>query len=143
MKPLKKMALVDDDEVFVFLTRKAIEKSNLVEVIKVFGNGLEALNFLKENSEHPEVLPELILLDLSMPIMDGWQFLDEFVKLNPRINRTIVIYICSSSISPRDIIKAREICAVSDYIIKPVTKEKLVEIIEKSLTEEEFDYQEY
>ena len=134
MKPLKKMALVDDDEVFVFLTRKAIEKSNLIEVIKVFGNGLEALSFLKENSNNPEELPEIILLDLCMPIMDGWQFLDEFVNLNPRIGIGILIYICSSSISPDDIVKANEISAVSGYIIKPITKEKMVEIIEKSLS---------
>lgn len=129
MKPVKKLAVVDDDEIFVFLTKKTIEQTNLVEVIKVFGNGLDALNFLKENENSPNSLPEIILLDLSMPIMDGWQFLEEYVKLHPRVGRKITIYICSSSISPDDINRAKEISAVTDYIIKPISKEKLIDII--------------
>ena len=140
MRLLKKMTLIDDDEIFVFLTKKAIEKSQLVEVVKVFGNGLDALNYLKKNVKHPEALPEIIVLDLSMPIMDGWQFLEEFVEISPRIDRAIMIYICSSSISPDDIAKAHQISSVSDYIIKPVTKEKLIEIIEKSILSEELNH---
>ncbi len=131
MGTIKKLVVIDDDEVFTFLTTKAIEKTQLVDDIKVFHNGLEALNFLKENENNLEELPEVILLDLSMPIMDGWQFLDEFVKLNPKIGKKIVIYVCSSSISPDDIKKAKEISTVSDYIIKPVSKEMLAEIIKK------------
>ncbi len=129
MKKIKKIALVDDDEIFVFLTSKTIENTHLVDMIKVFGNGLEAINFLKQNLEKPDLLPEIIFLDLSMPIMDGWQFLEEFVKMNPKIGREIVIYICSSSISPDDIKRAKAISAVSDYIVKPISKDKLVEIL--------------
>ena len=76
MKTIKNLTLIDDDDIFVFLTKKAIESTNLVELIKVFGNGLDAINFLKENSDDVDSLPEVILLDLSMPIMDGWQFLE-------------------------------------------------------------------
>jgi CheY-like chemotaxis protein len=89
------------------------------------------LNFLKKNINNTEALPEIILLDLSMPVMDGWQFLDEFVMLNPRVGKKITIYICTSSISPDDLNKAKSISAVSDYIIKPVSKEKLIEVIEQ------------
>ena len=131
MKHIKKVALVDDDEIFVFLTSKTIENTHLVDIIKVFGNGLDAINFLKDNLDNPESLPEIIFLDLSMPVMDGWQFLEEFVKMNPKLGRKIVIYICSSSISPDDIKKAKAISAVSDYIIKPISKEKLVEILKE------------
>lgn len=129
MKAKKSLTLVDDDEVFVFLTRKTIEQSNLVELIKIFSNGLDALNFLQENKDNPEALPEIILLDLSMPIMNGWQFLDEFTKLNPKIGKEITIYICTSSISPDDIRRANSINEVSDYIIKPVTTDKLMNIL--------------
>ncbi|HCN37141.1 MAG TPA: response regulator [Saprospiraceae bacterium] len=131
MNHIKQLTLVDDDELFVYLTTKAIEKTNLVELIKVFGNGLDAINYLKEFKDNPHALPEVILLDLSMPIMDGWQFLDEFIKLNPRIGKDITIYICSSSISPDDISRAKSISEVTDYVIKPLTKDKFIDMIKR------------
>jgi CheY-like chemotaxis protein len=131
MSPIKTLTLVDDDDVFVFLTTKTIEQTNLVDLIKVFGNGLDALNFLKENKNNVDALPEIILLDLSMPIMNGWQFLEEYTKLNPTIGKKITIYICSSSISPDDVTRAKTISEVSDYIIKPITKDKLIDLIKK------------
>ena len=129
MKQIKKITLIDDDDIFVFLTKKTIELTKLVELIQVFENGLDALNFLKENKYNIDSLPEIILLDLSMPIMNGWQFLDEYIKLNPYIGKKITIYICSSSISHDDITRAKAINAVSDYIIKPINKGKLIELI--------------
>lgn len=131
MTTLKTLTLVDDDDIFVFLTTKIIEQTNLVDLIKVFGNGLDAINFLKENKNNVDALPDIILLDLSMPIMNGWQFLEEYTKLNPTIGKKITIYICSSSISPDDITRAKTISEVSDYIIKPITKDKLIDLIKK------------
>lgn len=129
MTTLKQLTLVDDDEVFVFLTTRMLEKYQLVDLIKIFDNGYEALVFIKENMDNIKSLPDIILLDLSMPIMDGWQFLDEFVKINPKIGKKITVFICSSSISPDDVARAKAINAVSDFIIKPMTKEKLIEMI--------------
>lgn len=129
MNKIKTLALVDDDAVFVYLTKIAIEETNLVDLIKVFENGLEAITFLEENKDNLAVLPEVILLDLSMPIMNGWQFLEEFVMLNPSIGKKITIYVCSSSISPDDVNKAKSISEVTDFIVKPITKEKLIEAI--------------
>jgi CheY-like chemotaxis protein len=129
MNQIKTLTLVDDDDIFVFLTKKVVEQTKLVDLIKVFGNGLDALNFLKENRHNVDVLPEIILLDLSMPIMNGWQFLEEYAKLNPTIGKKITIYICSSSISHDDITRAKAINEVSDYIIKPITKNKLIDLI--------------
>lgn len=131
MTTLKNLTLVDDDDIFVFLTTKIIEQTNLVDLIKVFGNGLDAINFLKENKNNVDALPDIILLDLSMPIMNGWQFLEKYNKLNPTIGKKITIYICSSSISPDDITRAKTISEVSDYIIKPITKDKLIDLIKK------------
>lgn len=129
MRKIKNIALIDDDDTFVFLTKKVIEQTNLVEQIKVFGNGRDAINFLKENSGNPDLLPEIILLDLNMPIMDGWQFLEDYILLKPKIGKKITIYIISSSISPHDIERAKGINAVSDFIIKPVTKEKFIALL--------------
>lgn len=131
MTTLKTLTIVDDDDIFVFLTTKIIEQTNLVDLIKVFGNGLDAINFLKENKNNVDALPDIILLDLSMPIMNGWQFLEEYNKLNPTIGKKITIYICSSSISPDDITRAKTISEVSDFIIKPITKDKLIDLIKK------------
>lgn len=131
MNKIKNLTLVDDDDVFVLLTKIAIKKTNLVDQIMVFSNGLEALMFLKEKKHQEDALPEIILLDLSMPIMDGWQFLEKFSKLHPKLIKKVTIYICSSSISPRDILRAKTINEVSDYIIKPITKDKLKDIIHR------------
>lgn len=131
MKLIKTIAIIDDDDIFVYITKKAVEQINIVEQIKVFGNGKDAIDYLKENCCKPDLLPEIILLDLSMPIMDGWQFLDEYTKIKPKIGKKITIYIVTSSISPEDMRKAKNIDAVSDFIIKPITKDKLIEIIKK------------
>ena len=126
---IKQLVLVDDDEVYVYLTRRMIEETHLVDLVKVFRNGLEAINFLKSNVDHPDDLPEVIFLDLSMPVMDGWQFLKEFILLKPHIGRKIVVYIVTSSISPEDIARSQAISEVSDYLIKPVSKEQFIALI--------------
>jgi CheY-like chemotaxis protein len=131
MNKVKTLGIVDDDEIYTFLIKKSIEQTNFVETIKVFHNGLDAIDFLKKNAANYDSLPEIILLDLSMPIMDGWEFLEEYILLSPKLGRKITIYIISSSISPYDIAKAKSISFVSDFIIKPVSKEKLIEIFKK------------
>ena len=75
----------------------------------------------------PETLPEVILLDLSMPVMDGWQFLDEFTKV--KIEKKITIYIVSSSIDPMDYERAKSYNDIQNYIIKPVQTEDLKSIL--------------
>ncbi|WP_162418354.1 response regulator [Cyclobacterium roseum] len=131
MSSIKNLTLIDDDEVFIYLTRKTLNKTNLVDHIRVFENGLEALNFIKNNLDNQDELPEVIFLDLSMPIMDGWQFLQEFSKLKLDPKKTITIYICSSSISPDDVARAKSNSEVSDFIFKPITAEKLYDIVDR------------
>ena len=129
MRTLKKIALVDDDKLFVFLTKKNIEKTEKAEDVKVFENGLKALNFFKENKNKKDVLPDVIFLDLSMPVLDGWQFLEEYTKISDEIAKQITIYVCSSSISHDDIIRAKAISEVSDYIIKPLSTERMLDLL--------------
>lgn len=130
MKNIKNLTLIDDDEIFVYLTKKTILQTSLVERIHNFDNGQDALDFLKDHQEDPDKLPEVILLDLNMPIMDGWQFLKEFTKLKPLVKNMIRIYICTSSISPDDASRVNEIKDVSDFIIKPFSTDKLREMIQ-------------
>ena len=133
MKKVKILGIVDDDKIYTFLVERTIEQTNLVDLIKVFGNGLDAIDFLKKNADNPDSLPEIILLDLSMPVMDGWEFIEEYMLLSPKLGRMITIYIVSSSISPHDIAKAKSISSVTDFIIKPISKENLIEIFKKLL----------
>ncbi len=129
MNQLKNILLVDDDDVYVFLTKIIIEETELVDRISVFGNGKSAIEFLEKNANDLSQLPEIILLDLSMPILDGWGFLEEYILLKPKLGKKITIYIISSSISPHDLKRAKEISEVSDFIIKPISKMKFVEMI--------------
>ena len=129
MNKIKNLTIIDDDDLYVMLIKMNIELTKLVEKTEVFVNGLEAINFLKENANNINELPDIILLDINMPIMHGWQFLSEYIKLNPLARKKITIYVCSSSISPDDIARAKSISEVSDYIIKPVSKEKLTNLL--------------
>lgn len=129
MDPVKTIYIIDDDKLFVFLTRKSIEETNMTTEIKEFGDGQMAIDELKKIAGHPDVLPDIIFLDLSMPVMDGWEFLKEYSALEPKIGKKIKLYIFSSSISPHDIERANGIGAVTDFIIKPLSKEKFIEVI--------------
>ncbi|MCD6013494.1 MAG: transcriptional regulator [Flavipsychrobacter sp.] len=129
MNPVKTIYIIDDDKLFVFLTRKSIEETNLVADIKEFGDGQVAIENLKKIAGDTEQLPDIIFLDLSMPVMDGWEFLKEYITLEPKIDKKIKLYIFSSSISPHDIERANSIGVVTDFIIKPLSKEKFIEVI--------------
>ena len=129
MKSIKKLFLVDDDEVFTFLTKRTIEETQLVDQIKIFSNGQDAIDFLEKAAGDKELLPEVILLDINMPILDGWGFLEEFILLKPSIGKKITIYVVSTSISPYDLERAKNIAEVSDFIIKPITKTGLINIL--------------
>jgi CheY-like chemotaxis protein len=129
---LNRILLIEDDATFVFITKKIISKANFTGELKVFGNGQEGINYLTSIANDSELLPEVIFLDLAMPIMDGWGFLEEYMLLLPKLKRNITIYIVSSSVSPHDVERARNISIVSDFIVKPISQELFLEII-KSL----------
>jgi CheY-like chemotaxis protein len=119
--------LVDDDKLFIFLTKKTIKATEVITNIKEFGAGLEAISYLKEIAGNAELLPDLILLDLSMPVMDGWEFLEEYMQL--QLEKKIKLYIFTSSISPHDVERARSIGVVSDFIVKPLDRDQIFQIL--------------
>lgn len=125
MKVINKTCIIDDDEIYIFGTKRLIENNKFSKDITVYKNGLEALNHLQKEIID---LPNVILLDLNMPIMDGWQFLDAFSKLN--ISKEVAIFIVSSSVNQSDLIKAKSYSIVKDYLVKPLK----VSSFEKILT---------
>ena len=134
-KKVENVCIIDDDLIYQFLAKEEIEYTNLVGKIMFFDDGEKALNFIKTVLDNDEIsaLPDVIFLDINMPIMDGWQFLEEYILLKPRIGKKIVIYIVSSSIDMRDLDRARSISDISDYIIKPISNQRLVNIFTELL----------
>ena len=124
------LSLVDDDEIYQYGFRRTVELSNFAKKILIFSDGEEAINFLVDNIANASKLPDAIFLDINMPIMNGFEFMEEYIKLKPRVGKKITIYMVSSSIDPADIKRAKSISELSDYIIKPVDKARLKEIVE-------------
>jgi len=126
----KTVCVIDDDEVFQFLCEKTIEKTQRAKKLMLFLNGKEAIDFFNENKNNNESLPDIIFLDIDMPIMDGWQFLEEFLPIKSDIEKRIVIYIVTSSEHPLDVSKAKDITEVKGYVIKPITVENFNNIMD-------------
>lgn len=126
-KPLL-LCIVDDDDVYQFTVARTIQKEQIDCELQVFPNGARAIDFLSQHLADPTQLPDLIFLDISMPVMDGWLFMDEFVKIKPRLGKQIVIYMVSSSVDNKDLERARRISEISDYVVKPIEPTHLKEI---------------
>src|SRR5476651_365814 len=124
--------LVDDDEINNFISIKLIKKALLNTEITACLNGKFAIDQLWEiRSKDPSKLPDYILLDINMPIMNGWEFLDEYEKLNIDPVRKTKIFIISSSVFSNDISKAKSYPLVVDFVSKPLNVEKITDLFEK------------
>lgn len=123
--------IVDDDQTFVFLTKKTISSTHIESQISEFNDGQEAIDFLRNIAGNAELLPDIIFLDIFMPILDGWGFLEEYKLLLPKLAKKIEIFIVSSTIAPHDIERAKSHPMVSDLFIKPLVKDKIIELLNK------------
>ena len=126
---MKTIFLIDDDPVFVYLTKKIICSVNGGCHIREFADGELAIDRLRQICKDTGELPDVIFVDLSMPVMDGWEFLNEYALLCPHFSKPIELFIVSSSISPQEVERSKTYSAVSDFLIKPVAKGKIAEII--------------
>jgi CheY-like chemotaxis protein len=126
-----KILVIDDEEldnaIFKMLINRVIKNSE----VDVMVNGEEAIKKLLEVSKsNPELLPDFIFLDLKMPVMNGWQFLEEFERLNIDPLRKIQIYVLSSSVLSDDINKSLSNPLVEDFLSKPINLDKIRTIFE-------------
>lgn len=129
MKKIKTICIIDDDPIFRFGTKKMMESVQNSLNFLVYKNGKDAFDNLLPKLHLNNTLPDVILLDLNMPVMDGWQFLDELVKIP--VAENIPIYIVSSSVDSRDIKRAKSYKMVNKYIVKPFSVSKVQELIEE------------
>lgn len=130
MSKIESCCIIDDDPIFVYGTKRIMKEIEFCESIVVFNNGQEALDGLMEISQSDKKTPQVIFLDLNMPIMNGWEFLDEFIKIpNNNLKKTIV-YIISSSVDPRDLERVKDYKQrVNNYILKPITPNDLETVL--------------
>lgn len=129
MNKLQTSCIIDDDDIIVYGAKRIMKEISFSDHILVFNNGQDALTGLKEVSANGEDFPSVIFLDLNMPIMDGWEFLEAFIKFPGFQKENVTIYIISSSVDPRDLLRAKEYSIVSKYILKPITTEDLKNVL--------------
>jgi CheY-like chemotaxis protein len=124
------IAIVDDDLIFQFIAERLIKSINSEHQTIIFSDGKEAIDYIDSNRNEIDTLPDIIFLDINMPVMNGWQFLNKYIEIKSEIKKEITIYIVSSSKNPDDFIKAENINEVTDYIVKPINREKYTSILD-------------
>lgn len=130
-KAIRCILLIDDDPDDNFLHRMVIEDSGLIEEVRVAENGTEALAYLSHTHDHYYVRPDLIFLDINMPGMNGFEFLEEYEKLPPEQKSGLVVLMLTTSLNPSDQRKATEFSTVGGYHAKPLTKAMLQDVVNR------------
>ena len=128
MSKFKSVMVIDDDEINNFLCERIIIQTDFAEQVVTSQSGLQALQQLTKLVENGSIFPSIIFLDINMPEMNGWQFLDEYKKLDDVIRKNSKIYMLSSSVYSNDIEKAQKHLLVVDYLTKPLTGDILKKI---------------
>ena len=133
---LDKILCVDDDPITLMLCKKVIERVVFAKEIITAQNGEEAFKYFNElmleiKKGNSVNYPKLVLLDLNMPVMDGWEFLDAYSENNFQQVFTSKFIILSSTIDPHDVHKSKTYPVVIDFLSKPITKEMLEDLKNK------------
>ena len=135
LKKLAKILLVDDSAADNYLHRRLINNLGIAEEIIVAQNGIEALDCLTAPADGEYPRPELIFLDINMPGMDGWEFLDAYERLEADRKAGMVICMLTTAYSDRDRERARQHGIVDDYLVKPLDKEMLLRVYRKVVSQ--------
>jgi two-component system chemotaxis response regulator CheY len=112
--------IIDDDPIHQRIAQIMISKHNLFDEYFSYTEAQKALDFLQENKKNEETLPDVILLDLNMPVIDGWDFLETFETLIKEFKKNIRVFIVSSSVDEKDVLRSKSYVAVKGFISKPL-----------------------
>ncbi len=122
--------VIDDDPIYQFSFKSLLGLLNQSFNVQQFHNGEEAIEALKECDKSKICFPDFIFLDLNMPVMDGWNFLDEFREHFSESNNLPRIYIVSSSLHHEDLLRSEAYPIVQEYLVKPISRIKLSRLFE-------------
>lgn len=135
-KKINCILLIDDDEASNYLTNILLEETIVAEHIKAKQTAKAGLNYIVESAQlngHPNLLPypDLIFLDINMPAMDGWEFMEQYKQLLPRLHHKIVIVMLSTSLNPDDRARALSIPEIDSFTVKPLTNDVILSVIDR------------
>jgi CheY-like chemotaxis protein len=133
-KELKYIMLIDDDDDDNYFHEKAIKKNNPENVVIIQNSGIKALEYLKSDNENAAPRPNLIFLDINMPRMNGWEFLNAYNSLDKEKQSEAIIIMLTTSQNLADRSRANSWSFVFDYISKPLTEGMMDDIIKKYFT---------
>ncbi len=129
-KKLESILLIDDDESTNFLHRTLIQYADITKKIEVVNRADKALDYLKSlAADSPESIPQLIFLDINMPAMNGWEFLNEYARLDLPNKQDIKIIMLTASVNPNDILQAKTNVFVSEILHKPLSIDAVSELL--------------
>lgn len=129
MKLINMIFIVDDDPIHQQIAKIMVERQGISNDVRVFSDAQEVLDYFRAHDEQAAQLPDLILLDLNMPVMDGWEFLDEFATFRVTLPKDIRIYVLTSSIDEKDKERVRTYDFVAGYLTKPLTREIIAGLV--------------
>lgn len=118
---MSRVFIIDDDSIHQRIAQIMIEKHELFDEYSSFTEAEKALTFIKENKADFSALPDVILLDLNMPIVDGWDFLDVYEQFRHELAKNIRIFIVTSSVDEKDILRSQTYSSVTGFISKPLS----------------------
>lgn len=117
-----KVMIIDDNALDLYIGAKLITNNNFSNHILEYNNASAALEYLSENQENADLLPQIIFVDIYMPVMDGFEFLENYKLLSPSLTDHCKIIMVSSTIDDRDIFRAKQDRSISLFAVKPITK---------------------
>ena len=117
--------IIDDNTIDLYVASRMITKNNFGKKVLQYSAAAEALKYLQDNQDNFSELPQVIFVDIYMPVMSGFEFMEAYDKLSPALKKYCKAYIISSTIDNEDIVRSRIDNNVVSFQVKPITKEFL------------------
>lgn len=126
---MRKLVFIDDDPIDHFLMKHILRGKNYFDTTTYTVYGSLVLDYIEEHKSEPEKLPDMIFVDLNMPLFSGWDFLKRMEKMQHKISKDIPVFVISSSLRPDDKATSSKYSFVQDFISKPVNSEEIERIV--------------